>query len=80
MFNMDHLYKIMESGWNIHLECKGKGREYEMSFEASAYKITTNDMSEDDEIMAFYPIHAVGDTLEEITDSLMKQIKLKESN
>ncbi|MFS0657423.1 hypothetical protein AB1L07_02195 [Niallia alba] len=79
MFDMDHLYKIMESGWNIQLECKGKGREYEMSFEASAYKVVTSDMSEDDKIMAFYPIHAVGDTLEEITDSLLKQIKLKES-
>ena len=35
------LNQKMEEGWNFQIECKGKGRSYEMTFEVNVYKVKT---------------------------------------
>lgn len=70
----------MERGWNIGIECKGKGRTYEMTFEATANKVVTDDMTKEEMVECMYNhIHTVGDTLEEIVDSLTQAINRKEN-
>lgn len=77
---MDKLYQLMERGWNIGIECKGKGRTYEMTFEATANKVVTDDMTKEEMVECMYNhIHTVGDTLEEIVDSLTQAINRKEN-
>ena len=55
------LKQKMLEGWNIYIECKGKGRCYEMTYEATAHKV---DASLEEK---FYTVnHGIGDTLEEL--------------
>lgn len=80
MFDMDKLYQLMERGWNIGIECKGKGRNYEMTFEATASKVVTDDMTKEEIVDCMYNhIHTVGDTLEEILDNLTVSISKRDS-
>lgn len=61
---MDNIVYLMENGWDVHIECKGAHREFSMTFEASA--------KHQDKL---FPLHAVGDTLDELGDNLMKFYK-----
>lgn len=76
MFEMDKLYQLMEQGWNIHIECKGKGRNYEMTFEATANKVIREDMTSAEKISCLYTsAHAVGDNLKELLDNLEEKLE-----
>jgi hypothetical protein len=71
--------EIMEMGWNVFLECKGRGREYEMTFEATASKVYQEGMTLEESMKSFYPVHAVGNTIEEIVEKLKYSIAEWES-
>ncbi len=75
MSEIEKLTELMSDGWNIHIECKGKGRTYEMTFEATAHKVPIEEMITEENIMCFYPIHAVGDSLEELLLNLKSNMK-----
>lgn len=62
---MEHIKSLMEKGWNIHIECKGKGRTYEMTYEASGMNNTGAYTRQ---------IHAVGDSIAEVEAVLVKQV------
>lgn len=68
---MNELMKMMERGWNIQLECKGKGREFEMTFEAGASKVFSVGKEKDFP----YPmnLYATGNSIEELMTELVRQ-------
>ena len=75
MFEMTKLYQLMELGWNIQIECKGKGREYEMTFEATANRILSDEMTAKEKAYClFSSAHAVGNNLDELLANLEKQM------
>lgn len=77
---MEQLTQLMARGWNIGIECKGKGRTYEMTYEATANKVSTDEMTKEELIDSMYNfVHAVGDTLEEVVDRLREQIDDREA-
>lgn len=77
MSEVNRLQKLMEQGWNIHIECKGKGRGYEMTFEASANRVLNENMSEAEKTASLYSnTHAVGNTLSELLDELERKINV----
>jgi hypothetical protein len=55
----------MEEGWNIQIECKAKGRNFEMSYEATAYNV-----NDDYKMQVFNRKHGVGNTLIDLIASL----------
>ena len=66
---MSEIEKLMSEGWNINIECKGRGRTYEMTYEATMTKVGG------DVISNFYTNHhAVGDSLDELARNLRKTI------
>lgn len=66
---MSEIEKLMSEGWNIHIECKGKGRSYEMTYEAVMKRV------DGDLIENFYDKHhAVGDSLDKLAQNLRKTI------
>lgn len=71
MTAVEQLEELMRQGWNIHIECKGKDREYEMTYEAHGRKVLPEDATNED-ILGHYAnqIHAVGDTFEEVIANL----------
>ena len=70
----DLLKQKMTEGWNISIECKGKGRTYEMSYEGSAYMVGS-DITE--RIYRYAEHHAVGDTLEELLNNMFNKEVIK---
>lgn len=75
MTSIEKLLRLMEQGWNIHISCKGKGRVYEMTFEAIANKVITDEMSEDEKVRTFHQAFPVfGATFDELIDKLEKQL------
>lgn len=67
---MSEIEQLMLEGWNIHIECKGKGRTYEMTYEATMTKV------DGDFLENFYTNHhAVGNTLDELAHNLRKTIQ-----
>lgn len=70
------LNQLMEQGWNIHIECKGKGKGYEMTFEASARRVFNENMTHAEKITSMCRnTHAVGNTLSELLDVLEEKLK-----
>lgn len=79
------LMKKMTDGWNIHIECKGNGRGYGMSYEATATRVGDNIIDRLSNMR-----HAVGDNLLELVYNLFEgydiqkeqwtQTKIGESN
>lgn len=68
---VEQLEELMREGWNINIECKAKGRVYEMTYEAHGGWVVSEDASTDEHVEAFYKqIHAVGDTFEEVVANL----------
>lgn len=59
------LKRYMADGWNIDIECKGMGRTYGMTYEATAHHV---DWSIEERIYNFK--HGVGNTLEELLHDL----------
>ncbi|MEK3955651.1 MULTISPECIES: hypothetical protein [unclassified Psychrobacillus] len=80
MNEIEKLQQLMEAGWNIHIECKGKGRSYEMSFEATATKVFVEMQDLEKSPYAyldrFQPIHAVGNTMAELLLRLERKMKV----
>ncbi|MNB93173.1 hypothetical protein D3C81_1065450 [compost metagenome] len=58
------LKKKMNEGWNIHIECKGIGRNYGGTFEGTAYNLHWDD------IEMCYPNHAVAESIGELIEKL----------
>lgn len=66
---MAELEQLMAEGWNIHIECKGAGRTYAMSYEATMTKV------DGDIVDNFYTNHhAVGNSIQELVENLRKTI------
>lgn len=65
---LESLISFVHEGWNIEIECKGKHREYGMTFEASATKRTDS---------SSYPIqyHVVADSFVQLVEKLKEQEK-----
>lgn len=64
------LKQKMSQGFDIGIECKGKGREYEMTFEGTASHIST---PLEDRLFESALYHGVGDTIEELLDSMFNK-------
>lgn len=77
MIESKSLQRIMELGYDVGFECKGKGREYEMTFEASARRIQRQDEDYREYLVSTFAttFHAVGDTIEETANLLLNQIE-----
>ncbi|PTY93078.1 hypothetical protein [Heyndrickxia sporothermodurans] len=70
MTTEERLQTLMQRGWNIQIECKGKWREFAMTYEASGYLIPRPGATQEEITRSFYPIHAYGNTLEELVTHL----------
>ena len=77
MIESKSLKEIMELGYDVGIECKGRGRVYEMSFEATARRIQRQDEDYKEFVISTLGtlFHAVGDTIEETANALLQQIK-----
>lgn len=61
------LKKKMSQGFDIGIECKGKGREYEMTFEGTASSVNT---PPGDRFFESVLYHGVGNTIEELLNNM----------
>lgn len=61
------LKKKMSQGFDIGIECKGKGREYEMTFEGTASNVNT---PPGDRFFESALYHGVGNTIEELLNNM----------
>ena len=66
------LKQKMAEGWNIFIECKGKGRNYDMSYEGFAYRVGSIMGERQGQSML---THAVGDTLEEFLINMFSKVE-----
>lgn len=74
MTAIGQLEELMAQGWNIHIECKGKGRGYEMTYEAQGQLVLGQYEAEKDILHNYGKmIHAVGDTFDELIEKLRTQ-------
>lgn len=82
MIESPSLQRIMELGYDVGIECKGVGREYAMSFEASARRNQRQDEDYKDYVLStlYTTYHSVGDSIEETCFGLLIQIYQKEGN
>lgn len=71
----DRLKELMKMGYNIHIECRGKGRTYEMTYNVTANKIMVSGMSMEEKLECYYSIEVCGNTLEEAIGNLEKEIE-----
>lgn len=73
MMDTERLLKEkMKEGWSISIECKGKGREYGMSYEGTAYNVFD---SVTKQMCQSYEYHGVGNTIEELLENIFKDKK-----
>lgn len=71
MSEMEKLTQLMGQGWNINIECKGKGRKFEMTFEAVARKVLVPGMTTSEQISSMVnQVHAVGNTMKQVLENL----------
>lgn len=66
------LKKIMTKGYDVVIECKGSGRMYEMTYEATARKVLPQNPTNKDVVDIFETYHAVGNNLKETLINLLK--------
>lgn len=64
------LKEKMEQGYNLNIECKGKGRTYEMTFEGLADEVGKTCL---DNLTDLAKYHGVGDTIEELLDCMFNK-------
>jgi hypothetical protein len=71
---MSYVEKLLKDkmieGFNINIECKGKGRVYEYTYEGSAYHV---DLPLEDRLYEFAKFHGVGNTIEELLISMFEE-------
>lgn len=65
------LKHLMSRGWNINIECKGRGRQYEFTYEATAVPVGKTILDSD-----FVTLHTVGDSLDELIDNLQREMNV----
>jgi hypothetical protein len=71
MSEIDKLTQLMGQGWNINIKCKGKGRNFEMTFEAVAQKVLVPGMTTPEQISCMVnQVHAVGNTMKQVLENL----------
>jgi len=70
----ERLKKLMSLGWNIMIQCKGKGEAYQLTYEASAKLAIPRKATTEDLYRSMVKIEALGDTLEELVTTLEKKI------
>jgi hypothetical protein len=71
MSEIDKLTQLMGQGWNINIKCKGKGRNFEMTFEAVAQKVLVPGMTTPEQISCMVnQVHAVGNTMKQVLEKL----------
>jgi hypothetical protein len=70
----ERLKKLMSLGWNIMIQCKGKGEAYQLTYEASAKLAIPRKATTEDLYRSMVKIEALGDTLEELITALEKKI------
>lgn len=64
------LKEKMKDGFNIGIECKGKGREYEMTFEGTASNLNT---PFNEKVLESFNYHGVGNSIEELLNSMFNK-------
>lgn len=64
------LKEKMKDGFNIGIECKGKGREYEMTFEGTASNLNT---PFNEKVLESLNYHGVGNSIEELLNSMFNK-------
>jgi uncharacterized protein YoaH (UPF0181 family) len=78
MNEVNRIQDLMAAGWDIRIECKGKGRSYEMTYEAVATQVLQDSMTEKEKISCLMTqAFAVGNTIDELLCKLEKQIAKK---
>lgn len=78
MSEIDKLTQLMGQGWNINIECKGKGRNFEMTFEAIARKVLVPGMTTSEQISCMVnQVHAVGNTMNQVLEKLESKMKTR---
>lgn len=64
------LKEKMKDGFNIGIECKGKGREYEMTFEGTASNLNT---PFDEKLFESMDYHGIGNSVEELLNNMFNK-------
>lgn len=78
MNEVNRIQELMAAGWDIRIECKGKGRSYEMTYEASGTQVLQDGMTNKEKMACLMTqVHAVGNTIDELLGKLEKQIAEK---
>jgi len=67
---LKELEELMSEGWDVFVECKGKGRECAMTYEGTMFKVDGNPVEK-----LIPKHHAVGDTVEELVENLRDTIE-----
>lgn len=70
----ERMQTLMKKRWNINIECKAKGREYELTYETQGSRIPQPGATQDEITMSFNMIHGIGNTLDELLTNLEKQV------
>jgi len=76
----ERLKKLMESGWNITIHCKGKGEAYQLTYEASARRAIPRKATTEDLYRSMVKFEVIGDSLEELVTALEKKVGLSIKN
>lgn len=70
----------MSLGWNITIQCKGKGEAYQLTYEASARRVIPRKATTEDLYRSMVKFEVIGDSLEELVTALEKKIGLSVRN
>jgi hypothetical protein len=62
------LKQKMQEGWNIQIECKGKGRGYELTYEAYATYVGQTPIEKATNFR-----HGIGNTIEELIENTFRE-------
>lgn len=76
----ERLQALMKKGFDINIECKGIGRNFAMSYEASMKRSSPIVPDGENHILWMMPSHAVGNTLDELLDKLEANLEDKRGN
>ena len=68
----ERLKELMAKGYDINIECKGIGRNFAMSYEATVKRSAPKPEDKSDFSWLMVQSHAVGNSLNELLDNLEK--------